>query len=265
MVRTHDAGLSVNHDRWGQAVFWPVGARWRGVIWLASIFGAYVGLVSLFPILESDGVALLWLPNAVLVTALLKFRPRDWPYVYAAGLVAEVLGDLTFDVTPPQSLCVGAVNAVEATLFVLCAALIAGSRNGVGLVSVRGAWALVVASILIPAVTGALGASVIVWTYDVEYFAAWRNWWFGDALGLLLGVPIGLLLRDAIPSVARSRPVSMVVAVAAMAGLLSVLSAVLAASGRAWSAQQVAIALAVLVALTFGAVGVPAAAASPPV
>ena len=263
MFDKRDAEASVNRREasgWGHAVFWPVGARWRGVLWFSAIFCAYVGLVLLFPVLEDDGVALLWLPNAVLVTALLRFRMRDWPYVYAAGLLAEVIGDLTFGVAPHQALYVGAVNVVEATLVVLCAALIAGGRNYVGLLSVRGAWSLAFAAIMVPALTGALGAVGVVWAFDVDYFAAWRNWWFGDALGLLLGVPIGLLLRDSVRSVARYRPVSMVIGVGATAGLLVVLSALLAVSGRAWSAQQVAIAIAVLVGLTFGTVGVSSAA-----
>ena len=104
-------------DRWGRAVLWPVGARWRGFVWLLVIFGAYVGAVALYPYLESGGVALLWLPDAVLVTALLRFQPRDWLFVYPVALLAEVVGDLTFNVAPHQALYFGLVNAVEATLF----------------------------------------------------------------------------------------------------------------------------------------------------
>lgn len=245
---------------WGRAAFWPVGARWRGLAWLLVIFSAYLGAVTLYPLLEAGGVALLWLPNAVLVTALLRFRPTDWVYIYAVALVAEVVGDLTFDVAPHQAVYFGVINAVEASLFVALAALFAGGRGKVGLLSVRGAVTLVLAAVLVPAATGSLGAIGSVWTFDADYLTAWRNWWFGDSLGLLAGVPLGLLLRDTVSSVAlrRSRPLAW--AGGGPAVLVAVSAGILAANGNAWAAQQTAIGAAVLLALTFGAVGAPMAA-----
>jgi diguanylate cyclase (GGDEF)-like protein len=225
-----------------------------------GIFAVYAGAVALYPFLESDGVAVLWLPNAVLGTALLKFRPRDWPYIYPAALLAEVVGDLSFDVAPHQALYFGLVNAIEATLFVLVAALIGGGRRHVGLLFVRPAVAMILAAVIVPALTGAIGAIGSVWTFDAEYFVAWRNWWFGDSLGLLVGVPIGLLLRDAGRSVAQRRRGLLAIAGAVASTGLAVLSAVLAATANPWGAQQTALATAVLLTLTFGAVGAPIAA-----
>lgn len=256
---------SYGDSQWGRAVLWPVGARWRGFMWLSVIFGAYVGAVVLYPLLESGGVALLWLPNAVLATALLKFRVRDWPYVYTVALLAEVVGDLTFDVAPHQALYFGLVHAVEATLFVFVAAWIGGGRNNIGLLSVRSAVAVVVTSVLVPGLMGALGAIGSVWTFDADYLTAWRNWWFGDGLGLLVGVPIGLLLRDARHSVARHRSRPLALTGGGVAAGLSVVSAALAATGNPWGAQQTALATAVLLALTFGAVGAPTAAVVTPI
>ena len=250
---------AVADDSWGRAAFWPHGARWRGVIWFAAIFCAYAGVALLYPFTEAGGVALLWMPNAVLVTALLRFRPRDWHYVYVAGFLAEVAADLTYGVAPHQALYFGFVNAIEATLFVLCAALIAGGRKNIGLLTVRGALSIVLAAVLVPALTGLLGAIGSVWTFDSDYFTGWRTWWFGDSLGLLVGVPIGLLLRDTIGSVARRRSGPLVVGGGAAAVLLLVASAILALNANAWGAQQTALAAAVLLALTFGAVGASAA------
>jgi diguanylate cyclase (GGDEF)-like protein/PAS domain S-box-containing protein len=246
-------------DGWGRAAFWPRGARWRGGIWIAAIFCAYVGVALLYPFTETGGVALLWMPNAVLVTALLRFRPRDWPYVYAVGFLAEVVADSTYGVAPHQALYFGFVNAIEATIFVLCAALIAGGRRNTGLLTVRGALSIVIAAVLVPALTGLLGAIGSVWTFDSDYFTGWRTWWFGDSLGLLVGVPIGLLLRDAIGSVARRRSAPLALGGGAAAALLLAASAMLALAGNAWGAQQTALAAAVLLALTFGAVGASAA------
>ncbi|MGD9620454.1 MAG: diguanylate cyclase [Mycolicibacterium sp.] len=247
-------------DSWGRAVFWPRGARWRGGIWFTAIFCAYAGVAWLYPFIEADGVALLWVPNAVLVTALLRFRPRDWPYVYAVGLLAEVVADRTYGVAPHQALYFGFVNAIEATLFVFCAALIAGGRRHIGLLTVRGALSIVLAAVLTPALTGALGAVGSVWTFDSDYFTAWRTWWFGDGLGLLVGVPIGLLLRDASRSVARRRSGPLALSGGGAAVLLLVPTSILATAGNAWGAQQTVLAAGALLALTFGAVGAPVGA-----
>ena len=129
---------------WGPAAFWPAGARWRGIVSFLLILAVYVGSARLVP--WFDGIGLLWLPNAVLAAALLRFRPRDWPYVYSAGVLAEVVTTLNSGWGLHQILSLGILNSAEATLFVLVAARIAAGRNDVGLLSVRGAVAVVIAS-----------------------------------------------------------------------------------------------------------------------
>lgn len=245
---------------WGRADFWPGGVRWHGIVWLLAIFGAYTAAIQLYPWIGE--VAVLWLPNAVLVTALLRFRPRDWPYVYVAGILAEVVGDLSFDMGPDRSLPLGVVNSIEATLFVVVAALIAGGRNRIGLLSVRGAMAVIVASVTVPVLTGSLGGAIVEasWTFGADYFTAWRTWWFGDSLGLLAGVPLGLLLRDAARSVGRRRSRLQQFGGGGLAALLFAASGIQAANGYSWGAQQTAIAAAVLLALTYGAIGAPTGA-----
>ncbi|MGD9618981.1 MAG: diguanylate cyclase [Mycolicibacterium sp.] len=248
-------------DSWGRAALWPEGARFRGTLWLLAIFGAYVAVALLYPFTATGGVALLWLPNAVLVTALLRFRTRDWPYVYAAGLLAEVTADLPSGVAPHQALYFGVVNAVEATLVLFLAARIAGGRGNIGLLSVRGAAGVILAAVTVPALTATIGAIGSVWTFDADYFTGWRTWWFGDSLGLLVGIPIGLLLRDTARSVARRRSAPITVCSGIAAAILLLVSGALAGSGSPWGAQQTALAAAVILALAFGAVGAPTAAA----
>ena len=249
-------------DEWGRAVFWPQEARWRGVLWFLGIFCAYLFVLSLDRFVSPHGAALLWLPNAVLATALLRFRPRDWIYVYSAGPLAEVIGNVTLSaMAPHNALFLGVVNASEATLFVLLAALIAGSRSSIGLLSIRGFLAVVVGAVTVPALTGTLGALGLVWAYGVDYLETWRSWWFGDSLGLLVGVPLGLLLRDTSRSVARRRPRAVVLAGGGAAAVLWLLSLALALTDNTVLAEEFALANAILVSLIFGAVGAPLAAA----
>lgn len=245
---------------WGRAVFWPVGARLRGLLNFAAIIVAYVGVALLYPYTESGGVALLWLPNAVLITALLRFRIRDWPFVYAGGMFAELVVDLRIGMSPVHALYFGAVNVAEATFYVAAAAVIAGGRRSIGLRSVRGTAAVILAALFVPAVTAGLGAFGSVWAFGSDYLTGWRTWWFGDAVGLLVGVPIGLLLRDGNRTVARNRRISESLGVGFGVVTLSVAAVVLAQVGEVWGAQVSALAAGVLLALAFGAVGAPAGA-----
>lgn len=245
---------------WGRAVFWPVGARWRGLGNFTAVVVAYVGVALLYPYTESGGVALLWLPNAVLITALLRFRMRDWPYVYAAGLLAEIIVDLRGGISPVHALYFGVVNVAEATVYVVAATAIAGGRHGIGLRSVRGTAAVIFAALFVPAVTAGLGAFGSIWAFGADYLTGWRTWWFGDAVGLLVGVPIGLLLRDGNRTVAGNRRVSETLGVGLGVAVLAVAAIVLAQIGQVWGAQVSAIAAGVLLALAFGALGAPAGA-----
>lgn len=244
---------------WGRAEFWPPGARRRGALWLLIIFGTYLAAIKLYP--WSSGVAVVWVPNAIVVTALLYFRPRDWVYVCAPGLPAEVVGDLMFNYAPTKSLALGVVNAAEAVLVVVVAAYIAGGRRNIGLLSVRGTLALVVASVMVPGLTGWPAALVLTdWSFVAEGLTQWRTWWFGDSTGLLVGIPIGLLLRDARFSIARVRSRLYALSIGTGTALLTVVAAALALNGNAWGAQQIALGAAILLALAFGAVGAPIAA-----
>lgn len=255
-VSTDTPNVGADRD-WGFAAFWPAGARWRGVAWFLLILATYVASSNLVP--WFGGIGLLWLPNAVLVTALLKFQPRDWPYVYSAGVLAEAVVTLDSAWSWQQILSLGVLNCAEATLFVFLAARIAGGRDHIGLLVVRGAIAVVIASIAAPIVTGTLGAAAVnsSWALDGAYLTTWRTLWFGDSLGLLVGVPIGLLFRDAASSVGRNRRPLLALAVGGTAALLSGTSTALAFEGNTWGAQQTAFAAAVTLALTFGAIGAP--------
>ncbi|MGD9620577.1 MAG: hypothetical protein AB7G47_10295 [Mycolicibacterium sp.] len=142
-----------------------------------------------------------------------------------------MVGDLTFGIAVHHGLLFGVANAVEATLFVLVGASIAAGRNRVGLLSVRGAWAVVIAAVTAPALTGGLGAFGTVLAFGAGHMQAWAHWWFGDSLGLLLGVPICLLLRDSRRSVARQRGAALSLSVGTASALLSALSGLFTIEG----------------------------------
>src|SRR5512138_1385299 len=88
----------------------------RLLVWLlvplAYYAGAKLGVsVAVMP----EGVAVLWPPNSVLLTAMLLGRPRDVALFALLGIAAEVAADVpTFSMQ--EALVFGIANAIEATL-----------------------------------------------------------------------------------------------------------------------------------------------------
>ncbi|QPK62348.1 diguanylate cyclase [Methylomonas sp. LL1] len=163
-------------------------------VYLAPILagiGYYLGAVlGVKASIMSEGIAILWPPNAILLAALLLSPPRHWPAFACAIIPAEILADWpTFSIK--QALMFASVNILEA---VLTAVLL---KQTIGLpvkldrlrhVALFGFFALVLAS----GSAALLGAGVYTTTAggEVSYWANWRIWWFGDGLGLLIITPV---------------------------------------------------------------------------
>lgn len=149
--------------------------------------GAWVGVTQT---ITPDGIAIIWPPNAILLAALLVTRPREWPLIAVAVLVAECIADIpAFPLW--AAIAFGLANLFEA---VLAAALIrrfTGSEFSFG--SLRHLTVfLLAAPLLASSVAALLGASIyeVLDRTDNTFFAFWRLWWLGNALGLLLLTPL---------------------------------------------------------------------------
>ena len=222
---------------------------------LAWTFAAYVAVVQLFSLVSipPENVSLLWLPNAVVVVALLLTERRSWWAIWATGVLAEIVGDAFQDIDAVHALWFGVVNMVEATAIVLAVERFAG--RGVPLRTARSVSVFITASTAVPALTGMAGAVGSVIAFDSEWVDAWRAWWFGDAIGIVVGVPVGFAILSFSAGVVTERSRTFIAEVAAAFVAVSGIAMLLAADDRLASAQQVAIAAGVLAALALGAVG----------
>jgi len=136
------------------------------------------------------GISVLWPANAVLLTAFLLFPLRQWPWMAAMTLPAELLaGAGLFPVS--ASMAFGLINIFEAAL----AAWLIRRNMEEPFDFDRVASAarfLVFGPVLASCLAGLMGAGVYIWLgQDVSnYTSLWRLWWFGDALGLLIMTPL---------------------------------------------------------------------------
>ena len=166
----------------GQFLFFPLATG------LGYYFGALLGVMASA---MSEGISIFWLPNGVLLAALLLVPRRYWPLHLLFAVVAELAADLpAFSL--PQALGFAGVNVFEC---LLAAYLLERVARPFTLDSLRrvarfGAYVLVVASGL----AGLVGASfyALSGAAATSFWTHWRIWWLGDGLGMLLITPLVL-------------------------------------------------------------------------
>ncbi|MEW6119848.1 MAG: diguanylate cyclase [Pseudomonadota bacterium] len=139
----------------------------------------------------SEGIAIFWLPNGILLAALLLAPKRDWPVYLFAAVLAEVLADM-HRFTLGQALGFAAINLSECLLAAILLRRVASPftfnrlRHAV--------WFGVIALLLAPGLAALPGAAIHASAAgaQISFWSYWRIWWVGDSLGVLMVVPLVL-------------------------------------------------------------------------
>lgn len=164
--------------------------RQRLLFPLATGLGYYFGaLLGVMASSMSEGIAIFWLPNGVLLAALLLVPRRYWALHLLLAVVAEIAADV-----PPftllQASSFAAVNLSECLLAAWLLQRVAQPfvLDRLRYVALFGLYALVVACGL----AALLGALIYTLTGSTatSFWAFWMIWWLGDALGVLLVTPL---------------------------------------------------------------------------
>jgi len=175
---------------------------------LALLFALYVlgGKLGLTFTVMPEGMAILWLPNAVVLAALIRYEARGYAAIAAAAMAAEfAVGWGAF--TLLESALFGVVNIGEATLaFLLLRRWNFDPRFTEPLDLLKFVLIAPLASALVAAFAGASVYSAFRGT-EAGYLEFVRIWWFGDGLGLLILTPVLLGFPPfGIPGAFRRRP-----------------------------------------------------------
>jgi signal transduction histidine kinase len=166
---------------------------WR--VYLALPVLHYLAIqISFFCGKTLENEVIIWLPNAVLLAALLRFHgERGW-IMAALTFATNVAGNLP-SAPWTEAILLSAVNLVEVGLTFLLMRMAGTSPQ---LDRMRHFVNFVVAGPLLGAfVSGLLGAAVISsFGSTVPYLTLMRVWWFDDGLGLLIFTPLLLLVTQ---------------------------------------------------------------------
>jgi diguanylate cyclase (GGDEF)-like protein len=215
------AGVDVPFQSMPSVVFWAL-------VPLLYYAGAKLGVsAAVMP----EGIAILWPPNSVLLTAMLIRPARDMPLIAALGIATEIVADLpTFTLT--EASIFGIANALESSVACL---LLRAWHFDPRLGRIADLRKFVLAGPVIGALLAAAsGAAAYAYfrAGQTSYLEFLRIWWMGDAMGLLIFTP--LLMSVAVGHPANpSRVRALDAAVAAIGAALTAALA-LSHSGTLW-------------------------------
>ncbi len=167
-----------------------------GTIFL--IFFSYIilGKLSISYITMPEGIAIVWLPNAIILSTFLLRPKNEWLWYICTFLISEIVADLG-NFTLLQSIQFGFINLFEGLMAVLLIQRF--NKNTTNFKNIKYLISFIfLALTLVPSITAILGALVYVTQIESQtnFLEFWRIWFFGDALGLLLLVPLIVLISQ---------------------------------------------------------------------
>jgi diguanylate cyclase (GGDEF)-like protein/PAS domain S-box-containing protein len=135
----------------------------------------------------SNGLASVWLPNAILLAYLLLSRRRNWPpalaAVFLSGTLANWLGGVPFGVAA----LFGATNIFEPLATI---ALMGAGKRIVDLERLGDLLRFAVGVALACAISATAAAGAMASVMGFDFRVAWISWFDSSGLGLLIATPI---------------------------------------------------------------------------
>jgi signal transduction histidine kinase len=164
----------------------PLGAR--ASFTLVYGLGTWLGMW-----LTPSGVHLsaMWPPAGVLLTALLLARWRHWPVLLLLAVLVGPLTSMPGHWPTPSTFLLSANNALEALVGAFLLRRYAGLRPSME--RVRDVLALLGIALLGPVFSATPGVTLLAAHGKIpweDWWAHWRVFWAGDAMGVLLITPV---------------------------------------------------------------------------
>ncbi|MBW0145688.1 PAS domain S-box protein [Sphingomicrobium clamense] len=162
------------------------------VLIVATLFGVVAWLSITF---TRDGgrIAAFWLPNAILLSALLRIQDhRTKAALFPACFLANVSANLFVGDSLSKSMLLASANSAEVLIMAVLLGKISGVRWKPS--SIRHLATFFVSAILAASISGTFAA--IILSAQGDFLAIWWSWASSDALGLLIFTPCVLTFVD---------------------------------------------------------------------
>ena len=172
---------------------------WASVSKLSLFLTALAVFVTAFASIEytrqTGRVAVIWPPNAIMLTVMLRSPRQHWIPILLAGYAANVTADwLTADPFG-VALLLSACNTIEIVVSILLFARFVEMPPDL---TRAGTFAkfMITCGLIGPVCSAAAAAVVLSILNDISPWPVFQTWFAADSLGVLLIVPLLLMLRS---------------------------------------------------------------------
>ena len=187
----------------------------RLLVFELAFFVAYKFAMNMTPRVGAP----FWLPDSVLLCALLMSRPSKWWIYLTVPLPVRLLVAVAPG-TPIWFLLAAFAN--DSLKALVAAALLRRALAGrrIRFDSLHDFWVYLVSTAMVaPALSGVAGAASWM-VLGHEFWPTWRNWFLGDSLVNVVVTPLLLCLATGWRKAARAKPVRYLEGLAVFSGLL---------------------------------------------
>ncbi|OCC23345.1 hypothetical protein MB02_12000 [Croceicoccus estronivorus] len=142
-------------------------------------------------------IAAVWLPNAMLVAAILQ---DDWrrafPKMVACNLANVAVG-LAMGDGPTIAIALAACNTVEVAIVYFAVRRLAGAQPELTDIKAL-AWFSLIGGLVAPTVSASIATMALILAGIGRTFDTWMTWLAADGLGMLVGTPLFVVLFRAL-------------------------------------------------------------------
>ncbi|BBE35240.1 sensor domain-containing diguanylate cyclase [Sphingosinicella microcystinivorans] len=140
----------------------------------------------------SGGLALMWIANAVLLTAFLLTPHRLWIIPAVGTFIASLAASITVSPVPEAAFFFASANVAEA--WIVAEILRHSNIRRDPFDSARAVFIFIVsAGIIGPAISGFIGAATASAAFGRSFVGSWLDWFAGHGLGTIMATPLILL------------------------------------------------------------------------
>ena len=160
----------------------------------------------------------VWVSNAFAVTALLRNKPRVWPFLLVLTAAADYVANAVFGAGPILTLGIVPCDILEIVLV-----SVAIWRGGDVSLRFRSIWQttkFALICLLVPVASSAGGAALLTFTLGEPFLSLWRTWYLADTFGLLIVIPLLMSWTD--QHLRSDIPRIVIVKAGVLAGLVAV-------------------------------------------
>jgi signal transduction histidine kinase/integral membrane sensor domain MASE1/CheY-like chemotaxis protein len=138
---------------------------------------------------RSGDISYVWLANGLAVGTLMCVAPKRWPAFVAVAFLADLANNFSLNYRVGLAIAYAAIDSLQAPISVALAGRFMGGSPRIDNLRTLLIW-MSISVVLVNGAVSLIGTGVAVYAQSNDFLSAWRNWFIGGVMGLLLMTPM---------------------------------------------------------------------------